>query len=92
MAFSYIFSAFMDNTIVSSRGIGKSSIPTIIVITGSCVFRFIWVDTIFAYFHTITSLYLVYIFSWVITVIPEIAYFLYAYKRELKKSNALGSC
>ena len=27
MVFSYTFSAFMDNTIVSSRGIGKSFIP-----------------------------------------------------------------
>lgn len=92
MAFSYTFSAFMDNTIAASRGIGKSFIPTIIVITGSCVFRVIWVYTIFDYFHTITSLYLVYIFSWVITAIFEIAYFLYAYKRELKKSNDGGSC
>ena len=92
MAFSYTFSAFMDNTIAASRGIGKSFIPTIIVITGSCVFRVIWVYTIFPYFHTITSLYLVYIFSWVITAIFEIAYFLYAYKRELKKSNDGGSC
>lgn len=92
MAFSYTFSAFMDNTIAASRGIGKSFIPTIIVITGSCVFRVIWVYTIFAYFHTITSLYLVYIFSWVITAFFEIAYFLYAYKRELKKSNDGGSC
>lgn len=39
-----------------------------------------------------TSLYLVYIFSWVITAIFEIAYFLYAYKRELKKSNDGDSC
>lgn len=97
MAFSYTFSAFMDNTIAASRGIGKSFIPTIIVITGSCVFRVIWVYTIFAYFHTITfhtitSLYLVYIFSWVITAIFQIAYFLYAYKRELKKGNDGGSC
>lgn len=92
MAFSYTFSAFMDNTIAASRGIGKSFIPTIIVITGSCVFRVIWVYTIFAYYHTITSLYLVYIFSWVITAIFEIAYFLYAYKRELKKSNDGDSC
>lgn len=92
MAFSYTFSAFMDNTIAASRGIGKSFIPTIIVITGSCVFRVIWVYTIFAYFYTITSLYLVYIFSWVITAIFEIAYFLYAYKRELKKSNDGGNC
>ena len=64
MGFSYAFSAFMDCTIAASRGIGKSAVPTAIVIMGSCVFRVIWVYTVFAYFHTIMSLYLLYIFSW----------------------------
>lgn len=84
MAFSYAFGAFMDNTISASRGIGKSLIPTIIVISGSCIFRVIWVYTIFAHFHTITSLYLVYIFSWVITAIFEIVYFIYIYKKQIR--------
>lgn len=46
MGFSYALSAFMDCTIAASRGIGKSIVPTIIVIMGSCVFRVIWVYTI----------------------------------------------
>lgn len=45
------------------------------------VFRVIWVYTIFAYFHTITSLYLLYIFSWRITSAAEILYFRHGYKR-----------
>lgn len=45
-----------------------------------CVFRVIWVYTIFAYFHTITSLYLLYIFSWTITGAVEILYFRHGYK------------
>ena len=49
--------------------------PTIVVILGSCVFRIIWIYTIFAYFHTITSLYLLYIFSWAITAVVQILYF-----------------
>ena len=57
--------------------------PTIIVIMGSCVFRVIWVYTIFAYFHTIPSLYLLYVFSWSITAVAEIWYFLRVYKREV---------
>ncbi len=43
-----------------------------IVIMGSCVFRVIWVYTVFAYFHTIPSLYLLYVFSWSITAVAEI--------------------
>lgn len=44
------------------------------------MFRVIWVYTIFAYFHTITSLYLLYIFSWTITGAAEILYFRHGYK------------
>lgn len=81
MSFSYAFSAFMDCTIAASRGIGKSFAPTVIVIMGSCVFRVAWIYTIFAHFHTIPSLYLLYIFSWVITAIAEIIYFIISYKK-----------
>ena len=79
--FSYALSAFMDCTIAASRGIGKSIVPTIIVIMGSCVFRVIWVYTIFAYFGTIASLYLLYAFSWSITAIAEIIYFKVCFRK-----------
>lgn len=83
MSLSYAFSAFMDNAIAASRGLGKSAIPTVIVIMGSCVFRIIWVYTIFAYFGTISSLYLLYIFSWSITAIVEMIYFRSIYRRQM---------
>lgn len=81
MCFSYAFSAFMDCTIAACRGIGKSFAPTVIVIMGSCVFRVVWIYTVFAYFRTIPSLYLLYIFSWVITSVAEIVYFAISYKK-----------
>jgi len=81
MGFSYAFSAFMDGSIAASRGLGKSIVPTIIVIMGSCIFRIVWVYTIFAYFRTIPSLYLLYIFSWSITAIVEMLYFRHIYRK-----------
>ena len=81
MCFSYAFSSLMDCTIAACHGIGKVIAPTIIVIMGSCVFRVAWIYTVFAYFHTIPSLYLLYIFSWVITAIAEIIYFIVNYKK-----------
>ncbi len=91
MSFSYAISAFMDCTIAASRGIGKSFVPTVIVIMGSCVFRVVWIYTVFAYFHTIPSLYLLYIFSWTITAIAEIVYFIINYKKTAAKQNACVS-
>ena len=76
MWWSYAISAFMDCTIAACRGIGRSFVPTVIVILGSCVFRVVWVYTIFARFRTIPSLYLLYAFSWVLTAAAEMLYFL----------------
>ena len=84
MGFAYCISAFMDCTIAASRGLGKTVVPTIIVILGSCVFRVIWVYTIFAHFHTIPSLYALYPCSWALTALAEIAYFAHCYKESMK--------
>lgn len=77
------FSAFMDCTIAASRAIGKSLVPTVIVLLGSCVFRIVWIYTIFAHFRTVPSLYLLYIFSWGITAFAEIIYFINVYKKHI---------
>ena len=80
MGLSYAVSAFMDTPLAASRGIGRGIVPMIFVILGSCVFRIAWVYTVFAYFGTLTSLYLLYVFSWSITALCETWYFLKCYK------------
>ena len=84
MGLAYCISAFMDCTIAACRGLGETVVPTILVVLGSCVFRVIWVYTIFAYFHTIPSLYLLYPFSWGLTAIAEIIYFVHIYKKAMR--------
>lgn len=84
MGLSYGVSAFMDASIAACRGLGKSVIPTFIVIMGSCVFRVIWVYTVFAHFQTIPSLYLLYVFSWTITAVAELIYFIVTYRKQMK--------
>ncbi len=81
MALSYCVSAFMDCSIAASRGLGRSLLPTVIVILGSCVFRIVWIYTVFASFGTIQSLYLLYVFSWSVTAVAEIIYFSFIYKK-----------
>ncbi len=90
MALSYCVSAFMDNTIAAARGLGKTFVPTILVILGSCAFRILWIYTVFAYFKTIPSLYLLYVFSWAITAIAEIIYFLAIYRKSCRGSASLS--
>ena len=84
MGLAYCISAFMDCTIAASRGLGKTVVPTILVILGSCVFRVAWVYTLFAHFHTIPALYLLYPCSWALTGFAEILYFVHCYKQSMK--------
>lgn len=82
MCVSYCISAFMDATTAASRGLGRTFVPSIFVILGSCVFRIAWIYTVFAHFQTIESLFAVYPFSWIITAVLEIIYFIRVYKAE----------
>lgn len=75
MALSYSVSAFMDCSIAASRGLGRTIVPMLLVTAGSTVFRLIWIGTVFAHYRTIESLYLLYVFSWIITGIAEMVYF-----------------
>ena len=87
MALAYCISAFMDCTIAASRGLDKTVVPTIIVVLGSCVFRVIWVYTIFARIHTIHALYLLYPCSWSLTALAEIIYFARCYRQAMRIFN-----
>lgn len=81
MAFAYCISAFMDNSIAACRGLGKTLIPSIMVSLGSCVFRIVWIFTIFAHFKTLESLFLLFPFSWLITAAFIFVYFLIVLKK-----------
>ena len=71
----YFISPAMDCTISASRGIGKSAVPTVIVVMGSCIFRIIWIYTVFRAVGTPESLFAVFPVSWVLTGIAEVIYY-----------------
>ena len=89
MGLAYCISAFMDCTTAATRALGKTVFPTIVMILGSCVFRIIWIYTVFAVYHTTQALYLLYAVSWIITAIPEIIYFVIIYKKTV---SPIESC
>lgn len=63
----YFLCGFMEVLCGSLRGLGKSWTPLIISTMGSCVFRTIWLYTVFIAFRSLETVYLSYAFSWVIT-------------------------
>ncbi|MCM1090614.1 MAG: MATE family efflux transporter [Butyrivibrio sp.] len=84
MGLSYCVSAFMDCAIAAARSLGKSLVPTVTVIMGACVFRVVWIYTVFAHFGTPESLYLLFVCSWTITAIVGNLYFARVYGEAVK--------
>lgn len=85
MGASYGLSVFMDNAIAACRALGKTVVPSVIVLTGSCAFRILWVKTVFVWFGTIPSLYLLYSVSWFLTGLAETIYFVHIYRKTVRK-------
>jgi putative MATE family efflux protein len=57
------------------RGAGDAVRPVIIIGLGICLFRIVWIATVFAHFGTLLSLCLSYVVSWTITSIALLIYY-----------------
>ena len=49
------------------RGAGHSTLPAVLTILGTCLLRIVWSFTVFEYFGTLESLYIVFPVSWCVT-------------------------
>ena len=72
---TYFTCGIMDTMVGSIRGIGYSVLPMLVSLTGACLFRIIWIFTIFQWSHTLLTLYISYPASWVLTATAHIVCF-----------------
>lgn len=59
--------SFYEIPASAMRGFGYSTIPAIETIIGTCLFRIVWIFTVFRHFGTLQSLYIVFPITWVVT-------------------------
>lgn len=81
---TYFLCGMMDVMVGQLRGIGYSIMPMIVSLTGACLFRIVWIMTIFSMpqFHTLQMLYISYPVSWGLTfAIHMICYLTIARKK-----------
>lgn len=78
MAATYWLDTFMDVTTGQLRGMGRSVSPMIVTVVGVCVFRTIWLMTVFRAYHTLEVIYYSYPASWIITVAALLVCYFYA--------------
>ena len=71
----YFLCGRMDVMTGSLRGIGYSLLPMVVSILGACVFRIVWVVTVFAVRPTMQVLMLSYPVSWTLTLLVLVFFF-----------------
>ena len=81
IATTYFTCGLMDVMSNVMRGLGRSTTAMIVSLSGSCLFRILWIMTLCRWIHTLPMLYWVYPVSWVLTFII----FAFMYKPTLKK-------
>ncbi len=86
---TYLLCGLMDVTVGSLRGMGYSILPMIVSLTGACLFRVIWIFTIFQIYRTQESLYISYPISWILTTIAHICCYLVIRKKLLKQNDEI---
>ena len=69
---SYFLCGIMDTMVGGLRGLGYSVVPMLVSLTGACLFRVVWIFSVFAMHRTVTTLYLSYPVSWIITFTAHI--------------------
>lgn len=69
-ATTYVLCGIMNVFVGALRGMGYTVFPVIVSLFGSCVFRIVWLQTVFRIeqFHTIEMVYIVYPLSWLLTI------------------------
>lgn len=81
VALPYFLCGLMEVFTGSQRGMGMSLTPMITSLVGSCLFRIVWIMTIFHAYRTLPALFISYPISWILTTLAHmIFYFNYKHR------------
>ena len=86
---TYFLCGIMEVLCGTMRGMGKSISAMVISLLGACVFRIVWLETIFKIFPKIECVYLSYPISWTLTIVAYIVCLIVYYRRLVRPKNEL---
>ena len=69
---TYFLCGWMDTIVGVMRGMGYGIMPMLVSLVGSCLFRILWVQTIFQVYHTLPMLYISWPITWVVTFLMHV--------------------
>ncbi|MBO7661844.1 MAG: MATE family efflux transporter [Clostridia bacterium] len=88
---TYFLCGLMDVMVGQLRGIGYSVMPMVVSLTGACLFRIIWIMTVFAANHDLVILYLSYPISWFLTFAAHMLCYQLVAKKALNRPGAAAA-
>lgn len=82
----YFTCGMMDVMVGALRGLGYSIMPMIVSLVGACGLRLLWIATVFQIpqYHTITTIYVSYPLSWILTLLAHVICYIVVYRRMMK--------
>lgn len=87
---TYFLFGMLDVFTQSMRGMGYSILPMLIVLLGTCVFRVVWIYTVFPLNPVYSNVLYSYPASWIITMIISFVSFLIVYKKRKKQLGVIA--
>ena len=82
---TYCLCGMMDVIVGSIRGMGYGILPMLVSLTGACLFRVVWILTIFQKVRTLECLYYSYPISWALTFSVHFICFIILFRKEKKQ-------
>lgn len=92
---TYALCGMMDCMGNAIRGIGHSVLPMIVALMGACVFRLLWLASIFQIerFHSCFTIFISYPISWFITWTVQLVCFIIIFKKMTRStSSSICAC
>lgn len=90
MFYFYCFINAMETGCGLNRGLGYSTVSTVVSLIGSVVLRIIWIYTGFKALFTLDAIYVSYPVSWFITALIHFCCFIFLFKK-IKKRTLLNN-
>jgi putative MATE family efflux protein len=69
------------------RGLGRSITATIVSLTGACLFRIVWLKTVFEHYETLEAIFISYPISWMLTTVAYLILSTLALRKLIKQRN-----
>lgn len=80
----YFLCGMMEVVVGLMRGMGYSVMPMLVSLAGACLFRIVWIYTVFQQNRTLVTLYVSYPISWLLTFLVHLICFFVVYHRKMR--------